>query len=437
MSETVVKINNISKVYKLFEKPKDRLKESLSLTHKCYHTDLYALENINLEVHKGECVGIIGTNGSGKSTLLKIITGVLNPTGGNVELKGKVSALLELGAGFNMEYTGVENIYLNGTMMGFTESEMKEKLDDIISFAEIGDFINQPVKTYSSGMFARLAFAVAINVEPDILIVDEALSVGDIFFQSKCYRKFNEFKEAGKTIIFVSHDMGSVIKYCERCLLLNKGKQIMVGKSLEAVNVYKKILANQYEDETKEIEEEQEEAVSAQEHTEASGEAQPVPKQKKRWQDKLIVNQQMVCYGGNEAEIVDFAVVDSEGMITSALEKNKRFRIKMKVHFNQRIEHPIFAYIIKDRKGTEITGTNTALENYTLDVVEAGQDVVVSFDQVMNLQSGQYLLGFGCTGYQLEELKVYHRLYEACFLEVMSMKDTVGYYDMNATVVYE
>ena len=236
-TETVISINHVSKVYKLFEKPMDRLKESLSLTHKNYHTDHFALEDISLEVHKGECVGIIGTNGSGKSTLLKIVTGVLNPTSGNVELKGRVSAILELGAGFNMEYTGIENIFLNGTMLGYTEEEMKAKLDDIISFAEIGDFINQPVKTYSSGMFARLAFAVAINVDPDILIVDEALSVGDIFFQSKCYRKFNDLKEAGKTILFVSHDMGSVIKYCERCLLINKGKQVMVGKSSEAVDV--------------------------------------------------------------------------------------------------------------------------------------------------------------------------------------------------------
>ena len=166
-TETVISINHVSKVYKLFEKPMDRLKESLSLTHKNYHTDHFALEDISLEVHKGECVGIIGTNGSGKSTLLKIVTGVLNPTSGNVELKGRVSAILELGAGFNMEYTGIENIFLNGTMLGYTEEEMKEKLDDIIAFTEIGDFINQPVKTYSSGMFARLAFAVAINVDPD------------------------------------------------------------------------------------------------------------------------------------------------------------------------------------------------------------------------------------------------------------------------------
>lgn len=219
-----------------------------SLTHKSYHRDHNALQGINLDVYKGECVGIIGTNGSGKSTLLKIVTGVVAPTSGTLEINGKISALLELGAGFNQEYTGIENIYLNGTMVGFTKEEMDEKLQSIIDFAEIGDFINQPVKTYSSGMFARLAFAVAINVEPDILIVDEALSVGDIFFQSKCYQKFLDFKKAGKTILFVSHDLSSIIKYCDRSLLIHQGKQIAVGKSSEIVDIYKKILVNQFDE---------------------------------------------------------------------------------------------------------------------------------------------------------------------------------------------
>ncbi|MCI5648097.1 MAG: ABC transporter ATP-binding protein [Fusicatenibacter sp.] len=433
-TETVISIKNVSKVYKLFEKPMDRLKESLSLTHKCYHSDHFALEDISLDVHKGECVGIIGTNGSGKSTLLKIVTGVLNPTLGSVELKGRVSAILELGAGFNMEYTGIENIFLNGTMLGYSEEEMRAKLDDIIAFAEIGDFINQPVKTYSSGMFARLAFAVAINVDPDILIVDEALSVGDIFFQSKCYRKFNDLKEAGKTILFVSHDMGSVIKYCERCLLINKGKQVMVGKSSEAVDIYKKILANQYDDETKTSNEtgDMPETTDSAEKTAAKPD-----KTKGLWRERLIANAQLVEYGDKAAEIVDFAIVDHKGMITSSVDKNQRFRIKMKIHFNERMEHPIFAFSIKDRKGTEITGTNTALENYTREVVEAGETVTVCFDQVMPLQSGQYLMSFGCTSYHLEELVIHHRLYDACFLEVFSMKDTVGFFDMNSTVTYE
>lgn len=425
-SQNAVEIKNVSKVYKLFERPKDRLKESLSLTHKSYHTDHFALEGVNLEVKKGEAVGIIGTNGSGKSTLLKIITGVLHPSGGSVEIDGKISALLELGAGFNMEYTGIENVFLNGTMMGFSDEEMEEKLPAILEFAEIGDFVHQPVKTYSSGMFARLAFAVAINVEPDILIVDEALSVGDIFFQAKCYRKFDEFKEAGKTIIFVSHDMGSVIKYCDRALLLNKGKPVFVGKCSQAVDIYKKILANQYH----EGEEPGGEGSEGTAGEKALEEGKP-------WKEQLIVNTHLVDYGEKEAEIVDFAVMDHKGMVTSCVDKGKKFKIKMKVQFHQDIDHPIFAYTIKDRKGTEITGTNTVLESCNLERGQKGQEVVVCFEQEMHLQSGQYLLSLGCTGYQMNQLVIYHRIYDACFLEVFSNKDTVGYFDMDAAVSYE
>ena len=192
-------------------------------------------------------MGIIGTNGSGKSTILKIITGVLNPTGGEIEINGRISALLELGAGFNMEYTGIENIYLNGTMIGFSKEEIDAKLEEILAFADIGDFVYQPVKTYSSGMFVRLAFAVAINIDPEILIVDEALSVGDVFFQTKCYHKFEEFKAMGKTILFVSHDLSSISKYCDRVVLLNRGDKLAEGAPKEMIDMYKKVLVNQLE----------------------------------------------------------------------------------------------------------------------------------------------------------------------------------------------
>ncbi len=425
MAETVVSVKDINKVYKLYDKPINRLKESLSLTHKNYHTDHFALDKINLEVKKGECVGIIGTNGSGKSTLLKIITGVLNATSGSVEVNGKISALLELGAGFNMEYTGIENIYLNGTMMGFTNEEMSKKLGDIIEFAEIGDFIYQPVKTYSSGMFARLAFAVAINVEPDILIVDEALSVGDIFFQAKCYRKFNEFKDAGKTILFVSHDLSTVLKYCDRSLLIHQGKQIAVGKSSEIVDIYKKILANQYDfEQNKTVEAKTEEPKGKSDNG-------------KMWKDYVIQNANCQNYGERDAEITDFAVVDNKGLITSSIDKNTEFLIKYKVHFNKDVQNPIFTFTIKDRKGTVISGTNTMLEGCSPEQVKAGTDLVVTFKQKMTLQGGQYLLSLGCTGYQLDTLKVYHRLYDVCFIEVFSTKDTVGFFDLDSKITIE
>ncbi len=242
-----IEVDKVTKIYKLYDKPIDRLKESLNLSHKEYHKDFYALNELSFQVEKGQTVGIIGTNGSGKSTILKIITGVLTPTTGQVRVNGKISALLELGAGFNMDYTGIENIYMNGTMMGYSKKEMDDKLQDILDFAEIGDFVYQPVKTYSSGMFVRLAFALAINVEPEILIVDEALSVGDVFFQSKCYRRMEEIRQSGTTILMVTHDMGSIIKYCDKVVLLNKGNFVAEGSAGHMVDLYKKILAGQME----------------------------------------------------------------------------------------------------------------------------------------------------------------------------------------------
>ena len=240
-----IQVRNLEKVYKLYDKPSDRMKEALGLTKNKRYKEKHALDKVNMTVYQ-ETVGIIGTNGSGKSTILKIITGVLNPSAGEVTVNGRISALLELGAGFNMEYNGIENIFLNGTMIGFSEKEIEEKLPAILEFADIGDYVYQPVKTYSSGMFVRLAFAVAINIEPEILIVDEALSVGDVFFQAKCYHKFDEFKKMGKTILFVSHDLSSISKYCDRVVLLNQGTKLGEGSPKEMIDAYKRVLVGQY-----------------------------------------------------------------------------------------------------------------------------------------------------------------------------------------------
>lgn len=258
MSDVAIRVENVSKVYKLYDKPIDRLKETLNISNKVYHKDHYALNDISFEVKKGETVGIIGTNGSGKSTLLKMITGVLTPTSGNIEVNGKVSALLELGAGFNPEYTGMENIYLNGTMMGYSKEEMDKKVQPILEFADIGEFINQPVKTYSSGMFARLAFAVAINVEPEILIVDEALSVGDSKFQTKCIDKMEEIREKGTTILFVSHATEQINRFCNTSIWIEKGNLKALGKSSEIISEYENYMkyGNVNEIEVSELEEE-------------------------------------------------------------------------------------------------------------------------------------------------------------------------------------
>lgn len=401
-----IKVKNLKKVYKLYNKPSDRFKEAFGLA-KGKFKEHYALNGINLEIFQGETVGIIGTNGSGKSTILKIITGVLNPTEGEVEVSGRISALLELGAGFNMEYNGIENVYLNGTMMGFSEKEIEKKLPDILQFADIGDYVYQPVKTYSSGMFVRLAFAVAINIEPEILIVDEALSVGDVFFQAKCYRKFEEFKKLGKTIVFVSHDLSSISKYCDRVYLLNQGNLLGEGSAKEMIDAYKQVLVGQYE-------------------VLEGEEAVHVP--------QAALNPELLEYGDKQAGIEEFYITDEKGVKTTAVIKGTTFSIHVKVRFNNRVVAPIFAFSIKNIRGTEITGTNTMVEKAFLEPVEKNSIKEVTFTQKMSLQGGEYLLSLGVTGYAGDEFQVYHRLYDVVNITVVSDKDTVGYYDMDSTI---
>ncbi|MBO4899385.1 MAG: ABC transporter ATP-binding protein [Lachnospiraceae bacterium] len=426
-NDIAISVKHVDKVYKLYEKPSDRMKEALGLA-KCKHTDHKALSDVSMEIRKGETVGIIGTNGSGKSTILKIITGVLNQTSGEVNVEGRISALLELGAGFNMEYNGIENIYLNGTMIGFSQKEIDEKLDAILEFADIGEYVYQPCKTYSSGMFVRLAFAVAINIDPEILIVDEALSVGDVFFQAKCYHKFEEFKAMGKTILFVSHDLSSIAKYCDRVVLLNKGVKLGEGSPKEMIDAYKKVLVGQYElpepgkDRLLDDEDLRRAAAKAVDDGASHGDN---------------VNPELIEYGSQKAVIEEYYITDASGTRTSAIIKGSDYSIHMTVRINEDIPGPIFAYTIKNIRGTEITGTNTMIEKSFLDPVKAGEVKKITFTQHMNLQGGEYLLSLGCTGFEEDEFTVYHRLYDVLNLTVISDKDTVGYYDSESEVTVE
>lgn len=237
-SDIAIKVNNLTKTYRLYNSPIDRIKEAINPFKKTYHHDFFALDDISFEVKKGECLGLLGLNGSGKSTLLKIISGVLTPTSGSINVKGKIAALLELGAGFNPELTGIENIYLAGTINGRSREEIDSSLADVLAFADIGEFVNQPVKTYSSGMFVRLAFAVAINIEPDVLIVDEALAVGDMMFQRKCKAKMNEFKDNGVTILLVSHAMADIRALCNSAIFLSNGRISYAGSPHDAIMAY-------------------------------------------------------------------------------------------------------------------------------------------------------------------------------------------------------
>ncbi len=421
MSEIAIKVDDVSKIYKLYHKPSERLIDALGFAGKGRFKEHRALNHVSFAVEKGETVGIIGTNGSGKSTILKIITGVLSPTEGTVEVAGRISALLELGAGFNMEYTGIENVYLNGMMMGFSREEMDARLDGILRFADIGDFVNQPCKTYSSGMFVRLAFAVAINIDPEILIVDEALSVGDVFFQAKCYKKFEDFKAQGKTIIFVSHDISSVAKYCDRVILLNKGDKLSEGNPKDTINLYKKVLLNQSQN------------IASGQVLSESGAA---PGQK-LWKSHYELNPDVNEYGTGEAEIIDFAIIDEYGSYTNCIQKGTSFSIKSKVLFQSDVQDPIFTYTFKTVQGTAVTGTNTMYEKVGIGTAKAGEVYVATFKQNMDMQGGEYLLSVSCTGYVGGEFRAYHRLYDVCGVTVISDKNTVGFYDMNSETTVE
>lgn len=445
MGEYAIRVNDVSKIYKLYNNPMDRLKESLGLSRQKAYVEHYALDKVDIDIKKGETVGIIGTNGSGKSTILKIITGVLSQTHGTVEIEGRISALLELGAGFNPEYTGVENVYLNGTMMGFSREEIDAKLDDILRFADIGDFVYQPVKTYSSGMFVRLAFAVAINIEPEILIVDEALSVGDVFFQNKCYRKFEEFKSQGRTILFVSHDLSSISRYCDKVVLLNRGKKLAEGEPGPIIDMYKKVMVNQLDElvnATKNVEEETSETENTVDENEAIEQTERLESIRDNmmpdsWKTNYIINPNLQEYGDREVSFVDFAVVDKNHTYTSNLIKGEVFDIKLKVRANKDVADPIVAFKFRDLRGTEITGTNTMYEKVAVGPLKKGDERTVTFTQELNLQGGEYLLSFGCTRYEADEFKVYHRLYDVCGVTVISDKNTVGFYDMNSKVSVE
>lgn len=336
--ETIIDIKHLNKIYNLYDKPIDRLKEGLSLSHKCYHKEHYALNDISLEVKKGESVGIVGKNGSGKSTLLKIITGVLNPSSGEISVRGKISALLELGAGFNPEYTGIENIYLNGTMMGYSKAEMDRKVESIISFADIGDFIYQPVKTYSSGMFARLAFAVSINVEPEILIVDETLSVGDTRFQIKCMDKMKEMIQGGTTVLFVSHDINAIRRFCTRCIWINEGKL----KENGSVNT----VSDHYIDFLKMLD---------------AGTELKQETSKSDTLDGFVPKQGIV------AEIVEFNVLNTKNEIVDNVYYDENIKIQIVYDvYDDSIKFPVMGVAIRGCDDKYINGLNTLLDKKTI-----------------------------------------------------------------------
>jgi len=414
--DVVIEIKDLVKDYKMFRKKQDRLIEVICPFVK-RHSNFRAMDNLNLEIRKGEVLGILGKNGAGKSTLLKMITGVTIPTSGTLNVKGKISSLLELGTAFNMELTGLQNIYQHGQVMGLTKKEIEDNKQKIIDFADIGEHLYQPVKTYSSGMFARLAFACAINVDPDILIVDEVLSVGDMAFQLKCFKKFQEFKEKGKTILYVTHNVSDVLKNCNRTIILENGRKTFEGDVKEGVDLYKKIITGNGSKNKEKLEESMK-----------NSKEKPAKKDENTWKSHFNENPNLIEYGNKKAEVIDYGIFDEKDNYLNMIDNEKKIVLKSKIKFNETVDNPIFTMTVKDFNGIEIVGTNTMNEKIYPGKFEKGDVVSVSFKQKLSLSPNKYSLSFSCTHINASgELEVLDRKYEALLIEIISSKDCVGF----------
>lgn len=379
----MIQIQNLSKIYKLYTHPKDRMKEALHPFRKKYHTDFYALKDINFQIKKGETIGVIGKNGAGKSTLLKILTGVLSASKGSYQVNGKTASLLELGAGFNPEMTGKENVYFNGSILGYTKKEMTQKLQLILDFADIGAFIHQPVKTYSSGMSVRLAFAVAINVDPEVLIIDEALSVGDLRFQLKCFRKLEAIKKKGTTILLVTHDLGAVMNYCDRAIWLHNGFVKEQGEPELVCKYYMSFMA--YGNETK-----KKNSLFLKRDVQKKDELISNDNQNIPW--KSVSNCE--SFGNGDAEIIQVGFYESKKMESlEVLEGGEMVCLSLKIKVKKTIESPIVGFYFTDPQGNNILGTNTFFQQNQPNQFEKNTEKIIRFSfQFPKIHNDEYHL---------------------------------------------
>jgi ABC-type polysaccharide/polyol phosphate transport system ATPase subunit len=403
-------VENVSKQYRIYDRPADRLKESLTRGRLRRHREFWALRDVSFEIEAGTTVGIIGQNGCGKSTLLQIISGTLTPTHGNVWSHGRIAALLELGAGFNPEFTGVENVFMNASLMGFSRRETTRLLPNIERFAEIGQFINQPVKTYSSGMYVRLAFAIAASVEPDILVIDEALAVGDAVFQHRCLRRIKELHDRGCTVLFVSHDTAAVRALCDRAILLNAGRMIADGNPADVLNDYQRIVM------------ERQEAYDVDTANAADGS----PAENK----PPSTVQYTYRHGDGSATIVETELCDSAGRRVQIVETGAPLTATVSVRFEREVESPVIGFLIRNRLGIHAYGTNTREQQLQLGTIRSGEVVSIRFAFRCWLGIDDYSISFAV--HSLEG-QAYDWVDGAWFFRVVSANATEGIANLNAT----
>jgi len=407
-----LRVEKVSKQYRIYERPGDRLKESLTRGRLRRHKEFWALRNIDFQIEKGTTVGIVGPNGCGKSTLLQIISGTLTPTHGDVWHEGRIAALLELGAGFDPEFTGVENVYMNASLLGLSRRETDELFPGIERFAEIGQFLYQPVKSYSSGMYVRLAFAIAASVNPDILIIDEALAVGDAVFQHRCLRRLNELHERGTTILFVSHDAAAVRALCSRALLLKNGELIADGKPAEVLNHYQKLVM------------EREKAYEA--------ETSDTKKAELPEAETIEPLQYSYRHGDGSAEIIAATLHDAANHQLHVIDSGDSVRLRVVSRFLRDVQNPVIGFLIRNRHGLHAYGTNTKEQQIEFGEVKSGEVISVTFSFECWLGIDQYSISLAAHS---PEGEAYDWLDAALFFKVINRSLTEGIANLHASVI--
>ena len=431
MKEIAVSFERVSKVYRTYAAPIDRLKEILFRGRRVFHNTITALDNVSFEIEKGTTFGIVGRNGSGKSTALQLIASVLQPTAGSVTINGRVSALLELGSGFNGDFSGLDNVYLYASILGLTREQVDAKLESILAFAEIGDFIHQPVKTYSSGMVVRLAFSVAVAIEPDILIVDEALSVGDALFQHKCILKMREIISSGATVIFVSHDIATVKLLCSRAILLERGKLVALGSAEEVARDYhRRLFAEDLETNERPL---GSEFVLSGTSTEEKKEGIVVqlpqgagPTEEQR--NNFAAQASKTRFGTGEAEIIYVEVLSQSGERTSVIEYAEYFTVRLYIQFKEFTSSAVAGVVIRNGSGVDVIATNTHIERTSLLNCQSGETVMIDFRLKNILRDDVYSINPAVTHEQyFHQARPYDWIDNAVVIRAARPRSTVVY----------
>lgn len=441
--QSVISVRNVSKCFYSYDKPHDRLKQAIVPRFQrwagdqvtTYGKEFWALRDISFDVEQGETVGIVGRNGSGKSTLLQIICGTLTPTLGQIETRGRIAALLELGSGFNPEFSGRENVYLNGAVLGLTREEINARFDAIAAFADIGEFLDHPVKTYSSGMAVRLAFAVQAQVDPDILVVDEALSVGDARFQAKCFERLRQLKENGTSILLVTHSSEQVVTHCNRAILLEKSHVEMIGESRPVVNRYTDILFGREKQEEAALGEQPSELIDSR-IQESSDEEITLLFDRDAYATRPGYNHHEYRWGDGAATLTDFHLSAAGRAYPSSVEPGDNITLTLAFTFNRHIINPILGFTIKTKEGVTVYGTNS----YLLDCVEAremgqsGARTTARLHFKNRLATGDYFISIGLASREGEEIIPHDRRYDSIHFVVEPTPKLLGLIDLDLTM---